>query len=118
MYYALKRSLIWLLLVISIIYAIPVTVMIGINIWPSVNGIINTIPKISTANFFDVQTPPNWFVLGDVSVYLNCAAIGYLLFHSIYLRRMLIKMNDEIDEEEVTASDFAVLARGLPHNIT
>ena len=51
-------------------------------------------------------------------MYLNCAAIVYLLFHSIYLRRVLLRMKDEIDEEEVTASDFTVLAKGLPKNLT
>ena len=118
MYYALKKNMVYLLLALAIIYAIPVTVMIAIKNWHKFNGITKTIPKISTVNFFDLLTPKDEFIYGDIAMYLNCAAIIYVLLFSIYLRRMLLKMKDEIDEEEQTASDFAVLARGLPHNIT
>jgi hypothetical protein len=31
---------------------------------------------------------------------------------------LLVTMKDFVDEEEVTASDFAVLARNLPKNMT
>jgi hypothetical protein len=55
-------------------------------------------------------------LLGDIVMYLNCVAIVYLLCHSIYLRRRLVRLNIAIDQGAITASDFAVLARNLPAN--
>jgi hypothetical protein len=50
-------------------------------------------------------------------MYLNCVAIVYFLLHSIYLRIALVKLNIKIDQGAITASDFAVLGRGLPKNL-
>jgi hypothetical protein len=120
MYYALKKNLIWCLVILAVIYGIPMTVMIGLKIWKTgdINGITKTIPKISTVNFYLADSEWGQFVYGDVVMYLNCVAIVYLIIHSIYMRRMLLKLKCDIDEEEVTASDFVVLARGLPKNLT
>ena len=56
--------------------------------------------------------------MGRVAIYLNCAAIIYLLIHSIFLRRSLVKLNLDLDKGQITASDFAILGRNLPKNIT
>jgi hypothetical protein len=52
--------------------------------------------KVSIGNVFFVKAlfnDENLIVLADVMIYLNAAGIVYLLIHSIYLRRMLIKLN-------------------------
>ena len=36
-------------------------------------------------------------VFADVIVYLNAAGIVYLLIHSIWLRKMLIQTNNDLD---------------------
>jgi len=53
MYYAMKKNLIWLLVILSIIFAIPVTAMIGSVIWKDYDNITETVPKISVGNFFN-----------------------------------------------------------------
>ena len=58
--------------------------------------------KVSIGNVFILKeffADENMTVFADVIVYLNAAGIVYLLIHSIYLRRMLIKLNQELDED-------------------
>jgi hypothetical protein len=49
--------------------------------------------------------------------YLCIAGIIYILIHSIYLRRMLLRMGMELDEDHISPSDFAIIARHLPLNL-
>lgn len=120
-FYELKKSLIYAMFILSLIYSIPVTIMIGIKIWAIPKTLFSTIPKISTFNFFkedDDFIIQNMVTYGNAAIYLICAAIVFLIFYSIFLRRKLIKLVDEIDDDEVTASDFAILAKGLPRNLS
>jgi hypothetical protein len=42
----------------------------------------------------------------------------YMLMHSIYLRKLLAGASIDLDKNEISPSDFAVLVRGLPLDIT
>ena len=54
----------------------------------------------------------------DLIVYLNILGMVYMLFHSIYLRKMLVQASIDLDRTEISPSDFAILVRGLPLDIT
>jgi hypothetical protein len=76
---------------------------------------------VSIGNIFlvkDLSINPNLIKLADVIIYLNAAAILYLLIHSIILRRMLITFNQQLDEDVISPSDFTLIGRNLPLNLT
>ena len=52
--------------------------------------------------------------LGDLLIYFNIAGIVYLVLHSIYLRKMLMTLNHELDANKETPSDYGVLIRNVP----
>jgi hypothetical protein len=60
----------------------------------------------------------NYIAYSDAIVYLNAVGIVYLLIHSIWLRKYLISFNRELDEDVVSPSDFTIIARQLPRNLT
>lgn len=41
-----------------------------------------------------------------------------MLLHSIYLRKYLVGMSVQLDKDEISPSDFAILVRGLPADCT
>ena len=41
-----------------------------------------------------------------------------MLIHSIFLRRLLVGMSIDLDKKEVSPSDFAVVVRNLPKNMS
>jgi hypothetical protein len=52
--------------------------------------------RVSIGNVFlmkELFDDDNMTKFADIILYLNAAGIVYLLIHSIYLRRMLIKLN-------------------------
>jgi hypothetical protein len=51
-------------------------------------------------------------------VYFNIAGILYMMIHSIILRRNLVKMAFEIDSVSASPSDFALLVRKIPHDMS
>ena len=56
--------------------------------------------KVSVGNVFLWSTmfeEENLILYADIIVYLNAAGIVYLLIHSIWLRKMLIQFNTELD---------------------
>lgn len=54
----------------------------------------------------------------DLIVYLNILGVVYMLFHSIFLRRLLVKLSLEIDKKETSPSDFAIVVRNIPKNVS
>ena len=54
----------------------------------------------------------------DLIVYLNILGVVYMLFHSIFLRRLLVGLSLEIDKKETSPSDFAIVVRNIPKNVT
>jgi len=56
--------------------------------------------------------------MADGLMYLNMLGIGYLLIHTIFMRKNLVKMAAELDHKEVTPSDFALLVRNIPKDMT
>jgi hypothetical protein len=68
--------------------------------------------------FKELLNDSNLLVFADIVMYLNSAGIIYILIHSIYQRRMLVSLNIELDKDHTSPSDFAILARNLPKNIT
>lgn len=116
MYYALKRNILWLLLILSIIYGIPAQMIIALKIWKDVPF---SVPLFSMGNFYNFGFIANEYnKYPNTCMYLNCVVIIYLLIHSIYLRRMIVKMNLDLDKGAVTASDFTIIARNLPTTIS
>lgn len=127
MYFALKKNLAYLLLIISIIAAIPCTVLsYAIKFIQDKDE--NTtlvldnqpfITKISVGFLFgnDYLVSENLIVFVEVIVYLNAAAIIYMVFHSIYLRRMLISFNKNLDSDLISPSDYTCIVKGLPMNL-
>jgi hypothetical protein len=45
---------------------------------------------------------------------LNILGVLYVLLHSIFLRRILVKMSIDLDKKEVSPSDFAIVVRNIP----
>jgi len=54
----------------------------------------------------------------DIIVYINILGVVYMLLHSIYLRKFLVGMSFQLDKDEVSPSDFALIVRGLPADCT
>jgi hypothetical protein len=54
----------------------------------------------------------------DLIVYFNIVGVVYLLSHSLYLRKLLVGMSQELDKNEISPSDFAVVVRNIPKDIT
>ncbi len=50
----------------------------------------------------------------DIILYLNSVGIIVLLIFSIAVRRKLIRINNDLDESQLTPSDYSVIARNLP----
>jgi hypothetical protein len=67
--------------------------------------------------YFSTDPKSNLF-RADLIVYLNIVGVVYVLFHSIYLRRLLVSMSIELDQGEISPSDFAILVRNLPKDVT
>jgi hypothetical protein len=63
---------------------------------------------------FDIS---NTEAMGDALMYLNMIGIVYLLIHTICMRKSLVKMALELDNKEVTPSDFALLVRNIPKDM-
>jgi len=125
MYYALKKNLTWLLFILSIIAGIPCTILSYALLIKHSDLDIEVeypfISKLSVGNVFimqEVLKDDNVVMYADIIVYLNAVAIIYLLGHSIYLRRMLIKYNMQLDADATTPSDFTLIARNLPLDLT
>lgn len=66
---------------------------------------------------FSADTSSNLF-RADVIVFFNIIGMVYMLFHSIYLRRLLVGTSIELDKKEISPNDFAILVRGLPLDCT
>jgi hypothetical protein len=54
----------------------------------------------------------------DVVVYLNIIGVLYMLFHSITLRKLLVGMSIDLDRKEISPSDYAILVRNLPKDVS
>lgn len=125
MYYALKKNLTWLLLILTIIAGIPCSILSAALYFMNKEVDLVTdypfISKISIGNVFFMRnflSEENTIIYADIIVYLNAIAIIYLLIHSIYLRRMLITYNIQLDDDAISPSDFTVVGRNLPLNLT
>ncbi len=77
------------------------------------------ITKISVGYIFsnNYLVEENLLVFADVIVYLNAAAIFYMVIHSIYLRRMLVSFNKTLDSDLISPSDYTCIVKGLPLNL-
>jgi hypothetical protein len=54
----------------------------------------------------------------DVVVYLNILGVAYMLLHSISLRKTLVQLSIDLDRNEVSPSDFAIIVRNLPKDVS
>lgn len=66
---------------------------------------------------FSMDKSSNLF-RADLIVYLNILGVVYMLFHSIFLRRLLVGLSHEIDKKEISPSDFAIVVRNIPKGYT
>jgi hypothetical protein len=130
MYYAFKKSMIIAFLVISIFCSLPSTYIVFMKILQK-GGLEDllekTIQKLSIGTIFkaklekaqefafDVQ---NTAVMADTLMYLNMLGIIYLLIHTIFMRKKLVQMANTLDHKETTPSDFALLVRNIPKDMT
>lgn len=71
-------------------------------------------PYNATVNILYSKDSKSNLFRSDLIVYLNIVGVVYMLIHSIFLRRMLVKMGIDVDKKEVSPSDYAILVRGLP----
>jgi len=55
--------------------------------------------------------------LADIYVSCNFAGIFYLLIFSILERRRMSRLQDELDKDKDTPSDYAVIVRNLPRDL-
>ena len=69
-----------------------------------------------TENFSEEKSENKTYAM--IIMILNFLAIIFFLIYSIHIRRMLIKWVISLDKGYVTASDFAILAKHLPDDIT
>jgi hypothetical protein len=67
--------------------------------------------------YFSADKNSNLF-RADIIVYLNILGVIYMLIHSIYLRRLLVSMSIDVDRQEISPSDFAILVRNLPKDVS
>jgi len=127
MYFALKKNLTWLLFILALIAAIPCTILsYAIQIINSEDSDTTAadeqpfVTKISVGYVFlsDYLVTENLTLYAEIIVYLNAAAIVYMVFHSIYLRRMLVAYNKELDSDLISPSDFTCIVKGLPLKLT
>jgi hypothetical protein len=56
--------------------------------------------------------------MADALMYFNMIGIVYLLIHTIIMRNSLVKMALNLDHKEVTPSDFALIVRNIPKDMT
>lgn len=67
--------------------------------------------------YFSANPDSNLF-RADVIVYLNILGVVYMLIHSIFLRRQLVIMSINLDRSEISPSDYAILVRNLPKDVS
>jgi hypothetical protein len=75
-------------------------------------------PYNATFNVLWENEPTSNLFRADVVVFLNILGVVYMLLHSIYLRRLLVGMSIELDKKEISPSDFAILVRNLPEDVS
>lgn len=73
--------------------------------------------KINKAQIWSFN-PENAITQADFLMYFNMLGIIILLIHSICLRKQLVKMAHSLDERQVSPSDFALLVRNIPKDMT
>jgi hypothetical protein len=104
MYYSFKKSMVWCLLVISILVSVPCILIILVrliqtnNLSTQANSYISklTVGSVYVSEKYDSfgnYVKNNGEVMIDVVVYFNMAGIVYLLLHSIFLRRSLVNLH-------------------------
>lgn len=77
--------------------------------------------KVSIGSIFlvyDFRYNPETVKFADAIIYLNAGGIILTLIYSIFLRRMLVNMNDDLDKDVISPSDFTIIGRNLPINLT
>ena len=60
-----------------------------------------------------MENDNNSVYLGDVLIYFNMAGILIVIIYSIFERRRLVRMEIDLDKEEVTPSDYGVIVRNV-----
>ena len=65
-----------------------------------------------------VAKPSNSEFLADLLMYFNMGGVVYLLIHSIIIRRDLVQMAQRLDNKELSPSDYALVVRNIPKNVT
>ena len=75
-------------------------------------------PYNATPNILWTTNKASNLFRSDIVVYLNIIGVIYVLLHSIYLRRMLVGMSIELDKKDVSPSDYGIVVRNLPKDIT
>jgi hypothetical protein len=130
MYYAFKKSMIIAFLVISVFCSLPSTYIVVMKILQK-GGLYNlldkTIQKLSIGTVFKAKIEDaseyvfaveNTAIMADTLMYLNMLGILYLLIHTIFMRKKLVQMANTLDHKETTPSDFALLVRNIPKDMT
>lgn len=53
----------------------------------------------------------------DIVVFFQILGVLYMLAHSVYLRKLLVGLSLELDKNEISPSDFAIVVRNIPKSM-
>jgi hypothetical protein len=56
----------------------------------------------------------NDLYLGDIMIYFNIGGIIISIIYSVIMMRNMIRLHVNLDKEKVTPSDYAVVVRNIP----
>lgn len=119
----MKRNIIWLLFILSCLIGIPGIILVNYSIVAEENLDLIGVEfsqVIAIGNIFSTEMRFNdtFFVYSEVIKYLCMVGVIYLLVHSVYIRKFMLKMGNDLDTEAITAQDFSIIARHLPNNLS
>jgi hypothetical protein len=82
-------------------------------------GSVFTVSRINNlSNYLYSEGEDNGMYMADALMYINMAGVVILFIHTIFLRRNLVRMSVAMDQDQVSPSDFALIVRGVPLDMT
>jgi len=77
------------------------------------------ISKITIGAILDIiKSDDSQTYLANLLIFFNMIGIFFLIVYSIRIRKMMLEMQIDLDQEKNTPSDYALLVRNIPLTMT
>jgi len=78
-------------------------------------SIVSRVSKITIGAILDIiKSDDSQTYLANLLIFFNMIGIFFLIVYSIRIRKMMLEMQIDLDQEKNTPSDYALLVRNIP----